>query len=117
LFGLIASFEATSRRHFRPKPRRGVIEPSLFRFIWKYSKREQILLLAQTVCLFPLLYLPLALPKRIINDALGAGRAPVDVLGYEMGLFNFLLLLASGFIPHVIWHDLTQMRIQTPTAA
>ena len=37
--------------------RRQVIERSLFRFIWKYSRRDQVILLAVTMTLFPLLYL------------------------------------------------------------
>ena len=47
------------------------IDRTLFSFIWKYSKRDQLILLMVTLTLFPLLYLTLELPKRIINDAIG----------------------------------------------
>jgi hypothetical protein len=48
------------------------MDRSLFAFIWKYSKREQLVLLAVTFFTFPFLYATLELPKRIINDAIGA---------------------------------------------
>ncbi len=47
------------------------MDKSLFQFIWKNSKRNQFVLLAITVLTFPLLYISLELPKRIINDAIG----------------------------------------------
>ena len=56
----------------------GAIERSIFGFIWKYSKRDQLILLAVTATLFPLLYLTLELPKRIINDAIGASSEVVE---------------------------------------
>lgn len=50
------------------------LEPRLFDYIWRYSKREQL-----TICVFVLASLPfyfasLDLPKRIVNDAI-TGRA------------------------------------------
>jgi len=48
------------------------MEKSLFKFIWKYSKRDQIVLLLLTLVTFPVLYASLELPKRIINDAIGS---------------------------------------------
>jgi hypothetical protein len=55
------------------------LEPTLFKFIWKYSNREQIVLLIAAISLFPLLYLSLELPRRIINDAIGARGENIDV--------------------------------------
>ncbi len=46
------------------------MEPTLFSFIWKYSKRQQIGLLLFTLLSFPFLYVSLELPKKIINDAI-----------------------------------------------
>jgi len=57
------------------------MEPTLFSFIWKYSKRQQLVLLALTVVSFPFLYVSLELPKRIINDAIGSPTANVDLFG------------------------------------
>ncbi|MBE9477261.1 MAG: hypothetical protein IME92_08930, partial [Proteobacteria bacterium] len=61
------------------------IQRSLFAFIWKYSKRDQLVLLAVTSAIFPLLYLTLELPKRIINDAIGAQSTRIDFYGHEIG--------------------------------
>ena len=59
------------------------IESSLFAFIWKYSKRDQMILLMVTLSLFPLLYMTLELPKRIINDAIGSGTATITAFGMD----------------------------------
>ncbi|WP_172677866.1 cyclic nucleotide-binding domain-containing protein [Ruegeria sp. 6PALISEP08] len=85
----------------------------MFRFIWNYSKRDQLILLAVTATLFPLLYLTLELPKRIINDAIGAPNPDVIVLGYTMTQTNFLLILCFAFLAAVLGHGLMKMRINT----
>ncbi len=89
------------------------IERSLFRFIWKNSKRDQLVLLAVTSCLFPLLYLTLELPKRIINDAIGAQNSVIDVMGYSLSQLHFLWLLCGAFLLSVLCHGLLKMRINT----
>ena len=48
------------------------MDSSIFAFIWKFSRREQIFLLFFTVFTVPFLYATLELPKPIINDAIGA---------------------------------------------
>ncbi|MGV6850222.1 MAG: ABC transporter transmembrane domain-containing protein [Marinibacterium sp.] len=95
--------------------RTSAIERSLFAFIWKYSKREQIILLVVTALLFPVLYLTLELPKRIINDAIGAPVTPiaVPVIGIEMEQIPFLALLCAAFLISVLGHGLLKMRINT----
>jgi len=47
------------------------MEKSIFTYIWKHSKRSQLTLLMITLLTFPILYVSLELPKRIINDAIG----------------------------------------------
>jgi len=89
------------------------IERSLFRFIWKYSKRDQLILLLITTTLFPLLFLTLELPKRIINDAIGAQTSFIDVFGYSVDQLTFLWLLCGGFLVSVTAHGLMKMRINT----
>ena len=89
------------------------IERTLFTFIWKYSKRDQLVLLAVTTCLFPLLYLTLELPKRIINDAIGAGSSPVQFMGYSIDQIMFLSILCGAFLLAVLCHGLLKMRINT----
>ncbi|MEP2031095.1 MAG: cyclic nucleotide-binding domain-containing protein [Paracoccaceae bacterium] len=90
-----------------------IIERSIFSFIWKYSKREQIVLLVVTASLFPLLYLTLELPKRIINDAIGAGRSTVNVFGFQIDQIMFLAILCVAFLLAVLAHGLLKMRINT----
>ncbi|WP_196223538.1 ABC transporter transmembrane domain-containing protein [Roseibium sp. RKSG952] len=91
----------------------GAIERTIFRFIWKYSKRDQLILLAVTATLFPLLYLTLELPKRIINDAIGATSSIVNVWGYSLEQTTFLVILCFAFLAAVLAHGLMKMRINT----
>ena len=69
------------------------MDRTLFTFIWKHSKREQFTLLLVTLITFPFLYATLELPKRIINDAIGAETAVIDCFGYELSQTQFLLAL------------------------
>jgi len=91
----------------------GHIERSLFSFIWKHSKRDQLVLLAVTLTLFPLLYLTLELPKRIINDAIGAGSDTVQFLGQDLSQITFLMVLCGFFLLAVLGHGIMKMRINT----
>ena len=91
----------------------GDVEKTLFGFIWKYSKRDQIKLLILTLLLFPLLYVTLDLPKRIINDAIGAESQRVVVFGVEMPQLGLLAILCVAFLVSVIAHGLLKMRINT----
>lgn len=59
------------------------------------------------------MYLTLELPKRIINDAIGAGSSPVEVFGYEFGQVQYLAILCIGFLSAVLAHGLLKMRINT----
>lgn len=70
-------------------------------------------MLLTTVALFPLLYLTLELPKRIINDAIGAQASTVDVYGLEIPQLVFLGLLCCLFLLSVLAHGLLKMRINT----
>ncbi len=75
---------------------------SLFRFIWRYSASEQMMLLAMTVATFPLLYATLELPKTIVNDAVGGEDFPRAVLGYEFDQIPYLWLLCGGYLFFVV---------------
>ncbi|MGR3760339.1 ABC transporter transmembrane domain-containing protein [Roseobacteraceae bacterium NS-SX3] len=72
-----------------------------------------MILLVVTACLFPLLYLTLELPKRIINDAIGSETPVVDVFGYEVDQLIFLWMLCGAFLLAVLAHGLLKMRINT----
>ncbi|MGB5708142.1 MAG: ABC transporter transmembrane domain-containing protein [Arenicellales bacterium] len=89
------------------------MEKSLFRFIWKYSKRDQLILLAVTLLTFPILYLSLELPKRIINDAIGGAGEDVVLLGITLSQIEFLMILCAGFLLAVLVNGLLKMRLNT----
>ena len=79
------------------------LERSIFRFIMKYSKRQQLVVLALTFVSWPIIYLTLELPKAIIDQAIGAkGGWARDVLGAEMEQIAFLMALSFGFLFFVI---------------
>ncbi|MEE4189778.1 MAG: cyclic nucleotide-binding domain-containing protein [Roseobacter sp.] len=85
----------------------------MFQFIWRYSKRDQLILLLVTTALFPFLFLTLELPKRIINDAIGAQSDSIDIFGVTLDQVEFLALLCMGFLLSVLVHGLLKMRINT----
>ncbi|MEP2716053.1 ABC transporter transmembrane domain-containing protein [Pseudophaeobacter sp.] len=72
-----------------------------------------MILLAVTTCLFPLLYLTLELPKRIINDAIGAQSSRIDLFGSTIDQLDYLWILCGGFLLAVLLHGLLKMRINT----
>ncbi|WP_171132760.1 MULTISPECIES: ABC transporter transmembrane domain-containing protein [unclassified Ruegeria] len=89
------------------------MEPTLFSFIWKYSKKQQLVLLVLTVLSFPFLYASLELPKQIINDAIGAPSNEVSLFGYSVSQVQYLLILCFAFLATVIASGLMKMRINT----
>lgn len=74
------------------------MEPTIFRFIFRHSKKEQIFLLVLTGLSFPFLYYSLDLPKTIINQAIGGKDFPRDLLGYQFDQIPYLLLLSVIFL-------------------
>ena len=80
------------------------MESSIFKFVLKYSMREQILLLVLTIASFPFFYLLLYLPKLIVNEAIDAdGSAfPAEVLGIAFGQVEYLLALCAMFLALVL---------------
>jgi putative ABC transport system ATP-binding protein len=67
------------------------LEPSLFRYVWKHSRRDQLLVLAIILLSLPFYFASFDLPKRIINDALqgkafAPGSKPVHFLKMEFSL-------------------------------
>lgn len=89
------------------------MERSIFSFIWKYSRREQMILLAFTLFTFPFLYATLELPKRIINDAIGAESGVIEVFGTPVSQVQFLMLLCFGYLGAVLVHGVLKMRLNT----
>lgn len=86
---------------------------SLTQFVWTYSKREQIALLLVTTATFPILYLSLELPKRIINDAIESSSETVVFLGISFSQVELLMTLCFAFLLSVLLSGVLKMRINT----
>lgn len=89
------------------------MEATLFAFIWKHSRKQQLVLLLLTVLSFPFLYASLELPKQIINGAIGAPNDTVTVLGFTVTQVQYLMILCFAFLATVIASGLMKMRINT----
>ncbi|WP_299044964.1 ABC transporter transmembrane domain-containing protein [uncultured Tateyamaria sp.] len=89
------------------------MDSTIFAFIWKHSKRDQMMLLGLTLVTFPFLYATLELPKRIINDAIGASGDTVGFFGFDLTQIQFLLTLCFGYLGAVLAHGLLKMRLNT----
>jgi len=73
------------------------MEPSLYKYIWTHSKKDQILLILLSLASLPLVYVTLELPKRIINLLEGMDL-PSGILGYEFDRLEFLMILSIAFL-------------------
>ena len=85
------------------------MESTIFKFIIRYSKMQQLWLLVVIVLSYPFLYLSLDMPKLIVNRAIGdVTQPPPDfyeiplfgspVITLEMEQIEFLLLLSSIYL-------------------
>ena len=81
------------------------MERTLFGFIWRYSRRQQIIILLMTVLSFPILYMSLELPKWIVNDAISGSNFPKDVLGFSLNQIPYLISLCLVFLGLVVLNN------------
>jgi ABC-type multidrug transport system fused ATPase/permease subunit len=77
-----------------------VIPGSIFAYIWRYSRMQQLILVIGTLLYLPLLYAFFDLPKTIINGALqpGAEAFPRVVFGRPFGQTEYLVLLCLALL-------------------
>ncbi len=82
------------------------MEPNLFKYIWRHSRREQVFILVLVLVSLPFYFLSLQLPKQIINEGItGAGFEGPDstqpFLGIDLpfgeALFGRPITLFQGF--------------------
>lgn len=78
------------------------MDRGIFKFIWRFSKRQQMTLLLMTVVSYPFYYFSLDLPKQIVNDAIDGDVFPREALGQEWGQVEYLMLLSFTFLGLVI---------------
>ncbi|MEQ8666144.1 MAG: ABC transporter transmembrane domain-containing protein [Rhodospirillales bacterium] len=74
----------------------------MFRFIWHFSKRQQITLLLITALSYPFYYYSLDLPKTIVNDAIDGTEFPRNVFGVDFSQIEYLMVLSFAFLALVI---------------
>ncbi|HEY3461763.1 MAG TPA: ABC transporter transmembrane domain-containing protein, partial [Casimicrobiaceae bacterium] len=70
------------------------MDRSLFRYILRYTWRDQLALLALTLISFPLIYVNLELPKKIVNEALQGKHIPKEILGFPTTQISYLMALS-----------------------
>src|SRR5438270_3894263 len=78
------------------------LPPTIYGFILRHSRREQIYLVVVTLLSFPFLYYSLELPKVIINQAIAGKNFPWTILGIEFDRISCLVLLCLVFLVFVL---------------
>ena len=76
------------------------METNVYKYILRYSLRQQIVLTVIAATSFPFLYAFYELPKKIINQAIQGKNVdfPVEILGLEFEQVGYLLLLSGVFL-------------------
>ena len=69
------------------------MSPSVYRYIFRYSKWQQVVVICLTLGLLPLAPVPLELQRRLLDDAVANGN--VDLL-IKLALFYLLALFAAA---------------------
>src|SRR5437763_2047604 len=95
------------------QPEPSALEPTVYRFILKYSLKQQVLLLLLTLASFPFLYYSLDLPKTIVNHAIGGKRFPQELLGIELEQIPYLMTLCGFFLALVFINGAFKYYINT----
>ena len=71
---------------------------AVFKFVLRFSRRDQLLLVAVGLLAMPVLYASLELPKIIINNAIDSDHFPVSVFGSSLGQIEYLIALSSLYL-------------------
>ena len=66
-----------------------------------------------TLLTFPILYVSLELPKRIINDAIDSDSESVVLMGVTLSQIHFLWILCAAFLLVVVIMGVMKMRLNT----
>lgn len=82
-----------------PEPLAAEASPlSVFAFVLRYSRKDQLGLVALGLVSMPVLYATLELPKSIINSALADSYEEVELFGYSLSQVGILILLCAGYL-------------------
>ena len=80
------------------------MEKGLFKYVLRYSKKEQIFLGCMAILSFPFYFISLDIPKQIVDDALGGKKGskelafPKEFLGMEFEQIPYLMMLCLLFL-------------------
>ncbi|HEV3010235.1 MAG TPA: ABC transporter ATP-binding protein, partial [Burkholderiales bacterium] len=94
------------------------LERSLFGFIIRYSKRDQLRIVPFVLLTMVVYYASLDLPKTIINEAIQGGRFPegattTGFFGLELGRIEYLFALSMIFLGLIVLNGWLKFRINT----
>ncbi len=74
------------------------MDRSLYRYIYKRSAKQQLVLLVLVLLSMPIVYILLEIPKLIINQAIGGEDVPESLFGYPMDQIKYLIVLCVAFL-------------------
>ena len=94
-------------QQFGEGSRGGSVEKNLYRFILKYSLRQQVIIVLLSIASFIPYYYYLSMPKAIVNQGIQGKDIsfPVDLLGLgwvSLDHTSYLLVLCFGFLALVL---------------
>jgi len=94
------------------------VERSLFGFIIRYSKRDQLRIVPFVLLTMVVYYASLDLPKTIINEAIQGGRfadgnSTAGFFGLELGRLEYLFALSMIFLGLIVLNGWLKFRINT----
>ena len=94
------------------------MDRSLFGFIIRYSKRDQLRIVPFVLLTMVVYYASLDLPKTIINEAIQGGRFPegassTSFFGFELGRLEYLFALSMIFLALIVLNGWLKFRINT----
>ena len=94
------------------------MDRSLFGFIIRYSKRDQLLIVPLVIGTMVVYYLSLDLPKTIINEAIQGGKFPqpdatTGFFGFELSRLEYLLALSLIFLALIVLNGWLKFQINT----
>lgn len=105
-FSLWKQYRRRQSRRARPTKRETVevrgFERDIYRYILRWSKRQQLLLVLLGLTSMPVLYATLELPKLIVNNAIESEHFPVSVYGVEFDQLAYLYFLCGLFLLAVL---------------
>lgn len=87
------------------------MDRSLFRFVWKHSKMQQLYLLMLVLAQVPFNYMLYDVPKNIVNRAIGQIQGPHPLVFYgvqilpDVGQLMLLLILCGMFLGLVVGNN------------